>query len=258
MPELPEVEAAAAIARRALVGRHLVAVTTHHAAQRRKLPPRKAARLAGHRIEAVQRRGKSQLVHFDDGAILLVHFRMNGDWEIAGTAAPLPAYTRLDLLTDDGVRLCLVDSRALCTASYHAPHEPPRLELGPEPDQLSVAVLRGALARRRGPIKPVLLDQKVVAGLGNIYAAEALWRARLDPRTAACTLGDSQLTALVKGIRAAIADGFARQGRYRDGTREQPFRVYDREGLRCRRGCGEVARITQAGRSTYFCPRCQR
>jgi len=257
MPELPEVEAAAVIARRTLVGRRLVAITTHHPSQRRSLPPRHAARLAGLGIAAVERRGKSQLVHFSDGAVLLVHFRMNGDWAIAAAGAPMPPYTRIAFATDDGVRLCLVDSRALCTATYHAPGKPPRITLGPEPDQLTVATLRVALARRGGPVKPVLLDQKVVAGLGNIYAAEALWRARIDPRTPARDLDAAQLAALVKGITAAIADGFARQGRYRDGTREHPFKVYDREGLPCRRRCGEIARITQAGRSTYYCPQCQ-
>jgi len=263
MPELPEVEAAAIIARRTLVGRRLVAVTTHHAAQRRSLPPRHGARLAGLRIAAVERRGKSQLVHFSDGAVLLVHFRMNGDWEVVAEGAPAPAYTRVAFATDDGVRLCLVDPRALCTATYHAPGKPPRITLGPEPDQLTVTALRAALARRAGPIKPVLLDQKVVAGLGNIYAAEALWRARIDPRTPARDLSAPQLAALVKGIKAAIADRVARQGRYRAGTagtagtRAHAFKVYDREGLPCRRGCGAIARITQAGRSTYFCPTCQ-
>lgn len=257
MPELPEVEAAAEVARRALVGRRLVAVTTHHPSQRRALPPRHAARLAGRRIVAVERRGKSQLVHFHDGAVLLVHFRMNGDWVLPAAGAPMPQYTRIAFTTDDGGRLCLVDSRALCTATFHAAGKPPRITLGPEPDQLTIAALRAALARRAGPIKPVLLDQKVVAGLGNIYAAEALWRARIDPRTPARGLEAAQLAALVKGIKAAIADGFARQGRYRDGTREHPFKVYDRESLRCRRGCGDIARITQAGRSTYFCPECQ-
>ncbi|MHB1310399.1 MAG: Fpg/Nei family DNA glycosylase [Gemmatimonadaceae bacterium] len=257
MPELPEVEAAATVARGILVGRRLLAVTTHHASQRRSLPPRHAARLAGLRIVAVERRGKSQLVHFAGGAVLLVHFRMTGDWEVAAAGAPMPAYTRIAFATDDGVRLCLVDARALCTATYHAPGEPPRITLGPEPDQLTVAALRTALARRAGPVKPALLDQKVVAGLGNIYAAEALWRARIDPRTPARDLGAAQLAALVKGIKAAITDGFARQGRYRDGTRAHAFKVYDREGLPCRRGCGVIARITQAGRSTYFCPGCQ-
>jgi formamidopyrimidine-DNA glycosylase len=117
--------------------------------------------------------------------------------------------------------------------------------------------LRDALAWRTGPIKTVLLDQRVVAGLGNIYVAEALWRARVHPALRAGTLSERQVHALVRGIKAAIADGFARQGRYRAGLPDRPFKVYDREGLACSRCRTTVERITQAGRSTYWCPGCQ-
>lgn len=258
MPELPEVELAAATARRALVGRTLVSVTTHHASQRRALPLRDSRRVAGRQVLRVERHGKHQHVVLDDGAVLAVHFRMNGDWEPANAGDALPRFARIVFTTADGVRLCLVDSRALCAVTYHPPGRPPALALGPEPDVLTVARLREALARRSGPIKPVLLDQRVVAGLGNIYAAEALWRARIHPSRAARTLSDTELRALVRGITGAIADGFARQGRYREGTRERPFKVYDREGSPCARCHGPVARAAQAGRSTYFCPACQR
>lgn len=207
---------------------------------------------------AVERHGKHQHICFDDGAVLAVHFRMNGDWEATRAAAALPRFTRITLDTDDGRRLSLVDSRALCSATYHPPGKPPRLALGPEPDELTMELLRGATERRTAAIKPVLLDQRVVAGLGNIYAAEALWRARIDPAQAARDLSDAQLRVLVRAIKAAIADGFARQGRYRDGSREHPFKVYDREGLPCRRCRTPIKRITQSARSTYYCPRCQR
>jgi len=257
VPELPEVEAAAAIARRALLGRTLAAVTTHHPSQRRALPDRDAKRVAGRRVVRVERHAKHQHLVLDDGAVVAVHFRMNGDWAVTTAANPLPPYARVAFTTTDGARLCLVDSRALCTVTYHAPGNPPRLTLGPEPDLLTADHLRAALARRLGPIKPVLLDQRVVAGLGNIYVAEALWRARVHPAQRARSLTDDQRHALVRGIQAAIADGFKRQGCYRDGTRERPFRVYDREGLACRRCRTPVRRITQAGRSTYFCPTCQ-
>lgn len=258
MPELPEVEAAAAIARHVLEGRVLAAVTTHHASQRRALPTRRAQRVAGRRVVRVERHAKHQHLVLDDGAIVAIHFRMNGDWEVATASDPLPRFTRIVFATADGARLCLVDSRALCTATYHAPDHPPLLVLGPEPDGLTPEHLRHALARRSGPIKPALLDQRIVAGLGNIYVAEALWRARLDPAQRAHSLSDAQRRALVRGIQAAIADGFKRQGRYRDGTRERPFRVYDREGRPCTRCRTPIARITQAGRSTYYCPSCQR
>lgn len=257
MPELPEVEAAVRIARRALVGRTLAAVTTHHPSQRRALPDRVATRLAGRRVVRVERHGKHQHIVCDDGAVIAVHFRMTGDWQRGRAGAPLPRFARIVFTASDGTTLSLLDARALCAATYHPPGEPPVLALGPEPDHLTVPLLRDALARRAGPIKPVLLDQRVVAGLGNIYAAEALWRARIHPAASARALDARQLSALVRGIRAAIADGFARQGRYRDGTRERPFRVYDREGKPCSRCREPVTRIPQAGRSTYLCPNCQ-
>lgn len=257
MPELPEVAAAAAVARRILMGRVLAAVSTHHPSQRRSLPPRAVQRIVSRRVVRVERHAKHQHIVLDDGGIVAVHFRMNGDWSLANPGDPLPAYVRIVFATADGLRLCLVDSRALCTATYHAPGAPPALALGPEPDALTPDLLRDALVRRTGPIKTVLLDQRVVAGLGNIYVAEALWRARIHPAHRARALGERQVQALVRGIKAAIADGFARQGRYRAGRRDRPFKVYDREGLPCPRCRAEVARITQAGRSTYWCPVCQ-
>ncbi|MHB8837851.1 MAG: Fpg/Nei family DNA glycosylase [Gemmatimonadaceae bacterium] len=258
MPELPEVDFAARIARRALVGHTVVAVTTHHAAQRRALPARDVRRIVGRQVVRVERRAKHQHIVLDDGAIVAIHFRMNGDWDEVGAGAPLPPYARIVIEVSGGGRLCLVDSRALCTAAYHAPGAPPRLDLGPEPDALTADHLRVVLARRSGPVKSVLLDQRVVAGLGNIYVAEALFRARVHPASAAKSLTPTQLRALVRGIKAAIADGFARQGRYRSGQRERPFSVYDREGRACTRCRTPIQRISQAGRSTYFCPACQR
>ncbi|MBA4071666.1 MAG: DNA-formamidopyrimidine glycosylase [Gemmatimonas sp.] len=257
LPELPEVEAAAVVARRVLVGRVLASVTTHHASQRRVLPPHAARRMVSRRVVRVERHAKHQHIVLDDGAIVAVHFRMNGDWELAHAHDPLPSYARIVFATTDGMRLCLVDSRALCTATYHAPGAPPELALGPEPDALTAGALWDALARRTGSIKTVLLDQRVVAGLGNIYVAEALWRARVHPAHRASALSGRQVQALVRGIKAAIADGFARQGRYRAGLRDRPFRVYDREGSACTRCRTKVERMTQAGRSTYWCPGCQ-
>ncbi|HEY3287065.1 MAG TPA: DNA-formamidopyrimidine glycosylase family protein [Gemmatimonadaceae bacterium] len=257
MPELPEVDAAAQLARRALVGRTVVAVRTHHASQRRSLPARDIRRIVGRVVVRVDRRGKHQHIILDDGAVVAVHFRMNGDWDVGHTADSLPPYARIVFSAGDGTRLCLVDSRALCAATYHAPGSPPRLALGPEPDALTTALLHDALAWRSGPIKTALLDQRIVAGLGNIYVAEALWRARLHPARRASSLTPPQLRALVRGIKAAIADGFARQGRYRSGMLDRPFKVYDREGHPCPRCAAVVQRITQAGRSTYWCPACQ-
>ena len=118
-------------------------------------------------------------------------------------------------------------------------------------------MLGQALAGRRGPIKPVLLDQRVIAGLGNIYAAEALWLARIDPRTGAATLGPKRRTALAAAIRAVMRRALAAAGRYADGAGMSP-RAYDRAGEPCRRCRARIRRIVQAGRSTFYCPGCQR
>src|SRR5690606_5498259 len=115
-----------------------------------------------------------------------------------------------------------------------------------------------ALARRRGPIKPVLLDQALLARVGNIYASEALWRARISPRAAANGLGPRRLAALLQGIRDALAAGAEAATRYSEGGDAARLMVYDREGEPCRRCGTPIRRIVQAGRSTYYCPRCQR
>ncbi len=245
------------MAGRVLIGQTLVVVAPHHTAQRRGLPPRDVRRIIGRRVTQVVRRAKHQHLVLDDGAIIAVHFRMNGDWVVGRVRDPLPPYARVVFETKRGARLSLVDSRALCSVIYHAPNALPQLALGPEPEALTATALRRALEARRGPIKPLLLDQRVVAGLGNIYAAEALWRSRIHPARTAGSLTMPELRALVRGIRHAIADGFARQGRYRSGALERPFRVYDREGHPCPRCRQPVRRISQAGRSTYFCASCQ-
>lgn len=184
---------------------------------------------------------------------------MNGDWVLDRRDRALPPHARVTFDLDNGRRAVLTDSRALCTVTWHAPDAPPDLGLGPEPEDptLTPVLLRAQLARKRGPIKPVLLDQSVVAGIGNIYAAEACWHARISPRVAAMSLSAARVARLLEGMRLALADGHVNAGRYHRGEREIPFRVYDREGERCTRCDAPVRRIVQAGRSTYFCPTCQ-
>jgi formamidopyrimidine-DNA glycosylase len=120
------------------------------------------------------------------------------------------------------------------------------------------SVLRTALARKRGPIKPALLDQRMLAGVGNIYAAEACWHARVSPRAKASSLSLARVARLLEGLRTALADGHRNAGRYHEGEREVPFRVYDRAGEPCGRCGAAIRRIVQAGRGTWFCPRCQK
>jgi formamidopyrimidine-DNA glycosylase len=263
MPELPEVEYAASIARAVAVGRTITSVRVLHPAQRRGLPARDVRALIGDRVIAVERRGKGQRFHLASGRELRVHFRMTGDWLVPGPGA-LPRSARAVMEFDDGARLVLDDPRALSVISLCAPGQADEGRLGP--DALDAALtsrhLTAVLASRRIPVKVALLDQAIVAGVGNIYASEALWRARIDPGTPANSLTRERLGPLVRAIRATLKAALRRQERYyRRGVAmpdEGRFAVYDREGEECRRCGGTIKRITQAARSTYFCARCQK
>jgi formamidopyrimidine-DNA glycosylase len=259
MPELPEVEFAVRRLRRAIRTHTIVRLRAHHPSQRRGVTPAVVRRVEGRTVADVVRRGKHQLVILDDGATLLIHFRMNGDWVFGRCDTQLPPHARITLELASGRRAVLVDPRALCTLTWHAAGALPDLGLGPEPEDstLTPARLRSRFASKRGPIKPVLLDQSVVAGVGNIYAAEACWHARISPRAAARALTPARVERLLTGLRTALADGHVNAGRYHRGEREIPFRVYDREGEPCGRCGTAIRRIVQMGRSTYYCARCQ-
>jgi formamidopyrimidine-DNA glycosylase len=259
MPELPEVETAVRRLRPVVVGRRLHAVRTHHPVARRALPDDVADTLAGRTVTAVERVGKHQLLALDDGSVLHAHFRMNGDWHAGLAAAPLPPYARVSLVFDDETAVALVDSRALATVVWK-PAGSPAPALGPDAASPAFdgAALGRALEGRRVAIKPALLDQRVVAGVGNIYASEALWRAGIDPRLAAGRLGPARRERLVAAVRATLADALSDAGRYQDGEALARLAVYDREGEPCRRCAAPVRRLVQTGRSTYYCPRCQR
>jgi len=256
MPELPEVQAAVDTLRRRAQDRVIARLRLIHPSLRRRVSPRVLRALAGACIVRVERRGKHQLLHLDDGRILHVHFRMNGDWEPGVAGEPLPRFARAVLEFTDGTRLTLVDSRALATFDVHPAGTALALGLGPDAADpaWTAEQLGAALAMRRGPIKPALLDQKLVAGLGNIYAAESLWRARIDPRLPARELAFPR----VRKLRQAVAKVLERAvgSRYTDDDRVK-LDVYDREGKPCRRCRTPIERIVQAGRSTYYCPTCQ-
>jgi formamidopyrimidine-DNA glycosylase len=256
MPELPEVQAAVDELRRLAQGHVIARLRLLHPSLRRRVSPRVLRALAGARIVRVERRGKHQLMHLDDGRILHVHFRLNGEWQGGRVATPLPRFARAELDFTDDTRLVLVDSRALATLDVHPAGVELALGLGPDAADPSWTAeqLGDALARRRGPIKPALHDQKLVAGLGNNYAAESLWRARNDPRLIARDLAPPR----VRKLRQAIAKVIERAtgARYTDDDRVK-LDVYDREGKLCRRCRTPIERIVQAGRSTFFCPVCQ-
>jgi formamidopyrimidine-DNA glycosylase len=259
MPELPEVEFAIRRLRRAIRTHTIVRLRAHHPSQRRGVTPTVVRRVEGRVVGEVVRRGKHQLLILDDGATLLVHFRMNGDWVFDRRDTQLPPHARVTLELENGRRVVLTDSRALCTVTWHAAGMLPDLGLGPEPEDpaLTATALRLRLAAKRGPIKPVLLDQSVVAGVGNIYAAEACWHARIAPHAAARSLSRARVERLLAGLRTALADGHVNAGRYHRGERQIPFRVYDREGEPCGRCDAPIRRSVQAGRSTYYCTKCQ-
>lgn len=261
MPELPEVEYAAGRLREAVLGHTIERAEALHPSQQRAFPPAAWAALGGQRIERIERRAKVQLLHLGDGAVLEIHFRMTGDWEFTALHEPPPRHERVRLETREGVRVSLVDSRAFSVVVRHAPGAFAGIAAGPEPlsDDFTVEGFRAALAARRGPIKPVLLDLHLVAGVGNIYASEACWEAGIHPASPANSLSAARVTRLRDAIRHVLTT--APTGRYwaQDGVSEDEiWRVYGRDGAPCRRCGSRIVRTVQAGRSSFHCGRCQR
>jgi formamidopyrimidine-DNA glycosylase len=259
MPELPEVERAARALARAALGKTIAAVRAIHPSMKRKLTPAIARRARSKRIERIERRGKHQLLHLDSGDTIVVHFRMNGDWEIGTIDGPVDRFARGVIELTDGTRISLVDRRALSTITLdrEGVSSLPRLGREASDPSLDADYFLDVLKRKTIAIKPALMDQAVLAGLGNIYAAEALWEAEMDPRRPANKVRRAQLEKLVAAIRLVLSPKKRRPGRYTETRNAGRFAVYDREGQTCRRCDGTVERIVQGGRSTYFCASCQ-
>lgn len=258
MPELPEVEHAAERLATAAVGKRLVAIRALHPAVARGLDPDASAGAIGRAVVAVERRGKYQLVRLTGDLVVVAHFRMAGDWH-AGRADDAPRHSRAVIEFDDGSAVYLVDSRALATLAVRPQRDDGIPELGPDAASpaLTAAALGPPLRGRRGSIKVALLDQRTVAGLGNIYAAESLWRARIDPLSPSSSLSTSDVERLVEAIRDTLAAARIDPGRYSRGEGLDRLTVYGREGKPCPRCATAVARVVQGGRSTYYCPGCQ-
>ena len=259
MPELPEVARAARALTKAALGKTIASVRPIHPSLKKRFTATSARRARGRRIEAIERRGKHQLLKLDSGDTIVVHFRLNGDWEIGTTHDSLDRFARAVIELADGTRISLVDRRALSTITLDREGVSSLPKLGREASDPSLddAYLSAVLQRRKIAIKPALMDQAVLAGLGNIYAAEALWEAQIDPRSPAASMTGDALTRLVEAIRLVLSPRRRRPGRYTDTRNRGRFAVYDREGQECRRCGGTIQRIVQAGRSTYFCPQCQ-
>ena len=244
---------------RAALGKRIAAVRAIHPALKRKFKPAQARAAKGQRIARIERRGKHQLLHLESGDTLVVHFRMNGDWEMGTTEDELDRFARAVIELEDGTRISLVDRRALSsiTLDREGTSSLPKLGREASDETLDADYFVEALRRKKIAIKPALMDQSVVAGLGNIYAAEALWEAKIDPRCPASKVSRDKLENLVAAIRLVLSPKNRRPGRYTEQRGVSRFAVYDREGKECKRCGGTIERIVQAGRSTYFCPSCQ-
>ena len=269
MPELPEVETTVAGLRSVLDGATLVRVEPRRADLRFPFPPDLRQRLTGARLIGLRRRAKYGLIDTDRGDTMIFHLGMSGRWridppEIGKHDHLLLSTTAHSVVLNDPRRfgsVALTQTDALC--DY-----PPFAAMGPEPlcPDFTGATLARALAGRTAPIKAMLLDQRIVAGLGNIYVCEALNIARIAPTCAAGGLSRARLGRLVDAVRTVLVAAIAAGGStLRDYARPdgelgyfaKDWRVYGREGLPCPCG-GRVIRRVDSGRSTFYCARCQR
>ena len=280
MPELPEVETVCRGLAPVFEGEIIKRVTVRQAALRIPVPADFAARVQGRRVTSLARRAKYILIALDDGATVIAHLGMSGRMIIFDGPPPPPGrHDHLDFETAAGkwVRFC--DPRRFGLVTLAGPGgldaHPLLRHLGPDPlgNAFNGPALASALKGRKTPIKAALLDQKVIAGIGNIYASESLFRAGLSPRRKAATVQGGRAEKLARAIRAVLTEAIAAGGSsLRDHVRpdgelgyfQHSFGVYGRQGAACP-GCdcdleatGGIARLVQSGRSTFYCPRRQR
>lgn len=281
MPELPEVETVRRGLEPVLAGKRLARVEQRRADLRFAFPEGFVQRLTGATVRSVDRRAKYLLMPLDRGDTLVCHLGMSGRFEIDHRRPGLfehavgdnPKHEHVVFVTDEGVRVAFFDPRrfgfmGLIPTDAVAGH-PWFAGLGPEPlgDGFDGPVLQDAVAGKRQSIKVTLLDQRLVAGVGNIYACEALFAARISPERPAGALTPAEARRLAAAVKTVLLDAIAAGGStLRDfahtdgqlGYFQHRFKVYGREGEPCLGGCGgAVARIVQAGRSTFYCPACQ-
>lgn len=282
MPELPEVETVRRGLEPAMTGNRIAKATVNRPDLRWPLPDRMAERLTGRIVLALRRRSKYILADLDRGESLLIHLGMSGRMLVSGvtqgdfhhSVRPLEKHDHVVLDMANGARITFNDARRFgamdMLATAGAESHPLLRMLGPEPlgNGFDQDYLARHLAGRTAPIKSILLDQRVVAGLGNIYVSEALHRAGIRPDRAGGNLSADEIAVLVPVIRDVLEEAITAGGsslrdhRRTDGELgyfQHSFRAYDREGAACTRpGCeGTILRIVQSGRSSYFCPECQ-
>jgi formamidopyrimidine-DNA glycosylase len=267
VPELPEVETTVRGLEKVLLARRIASVELRRADLRRAFPADLGQRLTGATVTNLGRRGKFGLIDTDRGDTLVFHLGMSGKWRVDPNE--LHPHDHLLIETDEGRRIALNDPRRFGSVDLVPTAEVemwgPVGELGPEPEALDGGELHARLRGRGAPIKALLLDQRLVAGLGNIYVCEALFRAHINPRRAAGRLSRRSVDRLVDAIREVIVEAIEAGGStLRDYARpdgelgyfSKRFAVYDREAKPCACG-GTVRRIVQGGRSTFYCPACQ-
>jgi formamidopyrimidine-DNA glycosylase len=275
VPELPEVETVRTRLEPKLVGHRFERVEIFDPRLTRPFDPaRVAAELEGEQVETLDRRGKYLVVRFVSGRVLLIHLRMTGQLLHAngGSVPRDDAHRRAVVRLDDGSDVIYRDMRRFGTwllveAEELDPYLRERVGREPLASSFTAKRLQEAVAGRRASVKAALLDQRRLAGVGNIYADEALWRARIHPLRPARELEPAELAALHRGLRAALKAGIARQGAtlstYRtpdgeSGRMQDDFRVYGRAGEPCERCGTPIEKIRAAGRGTWYCPSCQR
>ena len=289
MPELPEVETVRRGLKPVLEGHVLKHLAVNRADLRLPFPARFAERLTGRRMLALTRRAKYLLLDFAGGETLIMHLGMSGRFTVHGMGAPAKPgrfhhkcaedgsgegkHDHVVFETDEGARIVFTDHRrfGMMILADTGKVEETFRPIGPEPlgAAFTAALLARALKGKKTPIKSALLDQRVVAGLGNIYVGEALFRAGNSPKRLAGSLAGPRIVRLTAAIKSVLKDAIAAGGSsLRDyahadgelGYFQHHFAVYDREGEPCSaKGCkGRIKRIVQAGRSTFYCPSCQR
>ncbi|WP_296677152.1 bifunctional DNA-formamidopyrimidine glycosylase/DNA-(apurinic or apyrimidinic site) lyase [Novosphingobium sp.] len=271
MPELPEVETTVRGLERVLDGQTIARIATRRADLRRPFPENLIQTMTGATVIGLGRRAKYGMIHIDRGQSLIFHLGMSGRWRIEPDE--LGPHDHLVIETVAGQRLALCDPRRFGSVDLVdtclLERWPSFAALGPEPlgDLLDVSHLVSALAGRSAAIKLMLLDQRIIAGLGNIYVCEALFRARINPRKAAGLVSRAALTRLVPAIKDVLAEAIQAGGSsLRDYARpdgelgyfSKRFDVYDRAGKPCIRDGAAIRRIVQGGRSTWFCGKCQK
>jgi formamidopyrimidine-DNA glycosylase len=275
MPELPEVETVRRGLALKMTGRRIVEAELRRPDLRRPFPPMLARTLTGAKIGKLARRGKYILIELDDNGTLLLHLGMSGRITTGPAGVPHATHDHVVLTLDDGTVVRFNDARRFGLLDYMRRGEesahPLLADMGPEPLEpgFDGRYLAGKLAGKMTPIKAALLDQRIVAGLGNIYVCEALYRAGLSPRRLAATVTGARANKLAAEVRAVLTDAIEAGGSsLRDyvqadgelGYFQHHWAVYGREGEPCPGcSCAEgVQRIVQSGRSTFFCAKKQR